>query len=1339
MAEIVEVTPKKTPEIVEVTPERVSDPGKQALAGLSDIGTGIPAVLGLAGGGLQAGYNTLFDKGSFKENFAKAISDEGIDQFLLNAGLKGRSAVNEFLGIAEPISTEDQAARLAASLIPIPGLGVIGGASKLARVGRGVGNVLTPIVKAGPKGNRFNRGFGLRAGAQLGLGGAIDQGIRAVLDDPKHPLAFSKEALAGRLDPIDPAIGGAGQDELVGQASLDTLQEVEQLSLDPKITELTADGFEARRELDKKVQKNAEWEGVKTWLLIAGAAGGAYGGIKWAQRIAAKNAARSAPFGVDDTTEALPEAVTQGTFKYMGETLVDRSRALANSLKKMGHSQENIDHVVADSHIDPFGMAESVLNTGEFGQGFSRTTHALRDLEIEYESLGENKAIFDKAMVAQSERATRGRTGDANLWKATRTTDELEELIAAGEGNKKVLDLMEKFGDVFETHLDYQVFRKMIDPRKAQELKDQFARNGRLTYMPIYKAKGSDLLRGTARLLGFNTNQGKELQVMAEFMARSGDNIDTPIGPVDALRQYTIHSIEAANTNAYRMQALSALSGVDFTTGQLRRVFIDGKGGRNIVGEGAPPRPDHTGRGTTYVGKGAIDDIDELGNAKIQVTAGDPRGASRKFASGSLADIEKQAPDEFITVHHQGELHVFHVPDKGLRAAMELRPQLGAKLAFMNHYKNLFTRFTTGNLSLFAPISHAFSAQQVALATTAREGLGAGFKSIGQGLKASTSLAIDNTAKEAAQFLSYRLATNTGIGKIAPQASEQLRDIFERRFRDSMMNRVGRETGRLSSGLHANSFSGNVADFADSVGSNFAGKYGAKQMGLVWRMWKGWNTAIHEGPAYGAMLKKIGEARNAGQEITPRVMREAVDHSKTVAGDMRRLGGSDLAKAINASVPFSSAMIQSWNALGSAAKHDWQKFAMGAAAMIGAPTVMEMLYSATLGEEYREYYWNTFTTQQRADNMIIFIPGRPPEEAIIIPISPEWGLFRGAVMETMDAIFDFSQVGALKEAGTDQAKVSRNQLWAGIARVLDVPLPPLASAAFTAVGADVRFGLHMEESGDPDTPGAEVSLFRSIPLAKGERITRRSGQAKHAGSTIDTDIVNILQDVFGSAGALYVGVHEAFMAGKRDKLDGGISSGLENAASAFGNGLRKQARWTQPLFGKTLRPNANDEVATLLFNRREALKRLGNDFQSYFSGGQVDRQGIPSIGNQDVPPDDPINFELSGDAKTVLANVSLLDREISGIRGQISKMANATNLGSAREKEKLIDGKTLEIQALKARQLSSILDYEAHASEVLTKRYKRPVRINLGTFRPRPNLPTSSIGQELRKTPQTSQ
>ena len=121
-----------------------------------------------------------------------------------------------------------------------------------------------------------------------------------------------------------------------------------------------------------------------------------------------------------------------------------------------------------------------------------------------------------------------------------------------------------------------------------------------------------------------------------------------------------------------------------------------------------------------------------------------------------------------------------------------------------------------------------------------------------------------------------------------------------------MINRVRGETGRIQSSLQADTFSGSLNDFKHSMGDSFNNAYGPDQIGLVWRMWKGWNDALHEGPAYGAMQKKLGEAikANDGAAPTAKQIREAVDFSKTVAGDMRRLGASDMAKAFNASVPF---------------------------------------------------------------------------------------------------------------------------------------------------------------------------------------------------------------------------------------------------------------------------------------------------------------------------------------------------------------------------------------------------------------------------------------------------
>ena len=170
------------------TNKRVSNPIKQGIAGLTDIVTGLPALAGLAGSGIQAGYNTLTGDKGFKENFASAMTDEGIDQALLDAGVGARESVNEALGIQEPVSTEDQAARLVGSFAPIPGLAAAANAGRLARLARGTFNVLTPAVKTG-------KGFGRRAALQGGIGLGLDQGIRAATDSP---LLFSEEAMTGQ-------------------------------------------------------------------------------------------------------------------------------------------------------------------------------------------------------------------------------------------------------------------------------------------------------------------------------------------------------------------------------------------------------------------------------------------------------------------------------------------------------------------------------------------------------------------------------------------------------------------------------------------------------------------------------------------------------------------------------------------------------------------------------------------------------------------------------------------------------------------------------------------------------------------------------------------------------------------------------------------------------------------------------------------------------------------------------------------------------------------------------------------------------------------------------------
>jgi hypothetical protein len=1366
--------PIDTPELTAAPATRPSDPFKQFLAGITDIGTGAPALAGFATAGVNALYDELFADGpqDLTENFQREAS-EGFAGGALNLAGGLRSDINEFFDIADPVSTEDQIARSLGSFIPIPGLGLVAGGSKLANAARTGFNIATPAVRTG-------KGFGKRAIAQAGIGQGIDQGIRAAIGEP---LLLSDEAIHGT--PTDPKASAA-----------DTMQnsnpnvETEPVSnktgnvveVDP---ETDVPFNETRARVDKMVQEEEE-KGLNTWHLLAIAAGGSYGAAKFAQHMTKVNAARTGSFGAEsadvgplgefagkiDPARLLTEPVQyqreflgvlndgrKGVSQYIKKNIVDRSHALAHPLQAMGHSKSIIDKVVNNSHIDVRGMAQNVLELGTFGQGFKRTTHALRDLDVEIAGLGEARAkIFNQASVAQTELVSGIQAGrsrkflDSSQNKgSTRSTADQKALIKLGRDDKEISKLMDKFSDVYDTHLDYLVHRKYISSEEAARFRSNSSINGKLAHMPLYATKETQFLRNLARFVGVKTTRGKELTVINEFKKRGQDGIDRPMTPSEALRQYTIHTIDAANTNGYQRQALELLSRVRLG-GEAghQRFFLD-KDGTRIFANNSQ---------VSYVGRAPIDDVGDYG--KVTLAGSQHVGLKKgvQFGDDTIDQLKakSQNPDDIMVVHHDGEAHIFHVPDAGVRAALDLNPQLGVGLHFMNHYKTLFTRFTTGNLSVFAPVSHAFSSQQILTNTIAKEGFGAGASSVIHGLKGTKEIFITNASKEVANYLAYRIATNTGIGRVAPKASQMLQSALERRFASSVLNNVRGETGKIASSLQASTFTGSAVDFADSIGPNFVKVFGPSEMGLVWRMWKTWNTAMHEGPAYGAMLRRIGKARNDGDKITPQLIRDAVAESKTVAGDMSRIGASGAAKAFNASIPFSAAMIQSWNTIGSAIKSNPIRFMAGASTVIGVPTVTELVYSATLsrmvGEDgqpltfkdvngrdwtYNDYYWNGFTTQQRSNNFIYFVPGEPPWEAFLMPVSPEWGVFRGATMSAMDAIFGFSQEGNIGDV-QDQGGDSRDQLLASVARVLDIPLPPLVAAGFSKLGIDMRVGFDSHNSTDPDNPGPGIGFAQALPLPGGERVTGRGGQTRFTGGSIDVDTAAMIQDIFGSAGALYVAVHEAFAAGLNLDIDpegvglgGDLSTGLSNAMQAFGNGLQRQTRWTQPLFGKALRPNSNDEIAQDVFARKARLELLKKDFQLYQGDGVIDMNGRPIPGGTAIPPDDPINLELSADAANVEGMVAGFEDEIRQLRKDLTNLGNSPQFDSLRERDEKIDAIHLQISQFRALQLAEYLRYEQRASEILSKRYGRQVTIDLSTFTPRDNLPNTSISRELRK------
>jgi len=614
-----------------------------------------------------------------------------------------------------------------------------------------------------------------------------------------------------------------------------------------------------------------------------------------------------------------------------------------------------------------------------------------------------------------------------------------------------------------------------------------------------------------------------------------------------------------------------------------------------------------------------------------------------------------------------------------------------------------------------------------------------------------------------ANYIAKSIGTSTGFFK----NSHKLQKTLHNRYSNSLLARVRSETGRTTTGI--GSAEQSLKEMADGFGGvipekymdNIVNFYGVRELGVVKQMWKAFNNAANEGPAFGVIQREIGKHIQMGHNPTPKeiaAIRKAVESGKTHAGDMSRRGASTFVQGINATIPFSSAMLQSWNALGSAAKADWKAFAVGAGALIGIPTLSELAYNAGLSQAfpegfkdasgtswtYDDYYWNGYTTQQRADNMIIFIPGQPPWEAFLIPISPEWGLMRAVVMESADAIFNLSQTGAIAEANTSGIKVGRDQGLAALHRVLDLPLPPVLAAGLSWSGTDIRAGFNVNNGENPDAPATSVSFLEAIPIGTGERITGRMGRTKDVNGAIDKKYAAMIKDILGAGGSAYVALHEAINAGTTN-IGGSIGEGLAQGVESLIDSGRRQARYIQPLpwvGGKVFKTNPNEEIASSLHGKRQALFSLSKDMKVLMGGQQqIMVDGKPTDINTVIPTQDPIRQDIAMEADIIKNNIAMVDKKISDLRAEISKLGLATNLGSQRERQDIIDGKNSEIQAWKSQQLGVLHDWEDGISEMLTKKYKRDITVDLGggmgkTIAARPNLDLS--GKALPNLPQTS-
>jgi hypothetical protein len=931
--------------------------------------------------------------------------------------------------------------------------------------------------------------------------------------------------------------------------------------------------------------------------------------------------------------------------------------------------------------------------------------------------------------------------------------DMLSNIVKAADADDAVSALSRKVSKTLDDLLDYRVHMKELDIDDAKALRRRFTigvkDNARLAYIPMINNQGRiGFWERLANLAGIRTRKAEELAYAKELEQRGinfAAGTDHPVLPLSALTRYADNTIEGVNHNTYQHQSLmhwaemrhgkvgdDAHAMVYTTTDDTGKIVkLSGtKNARTI----SKARDEDT---TTpqYLGYKPFDTTNDSLGDWVGF-----KGIHENAATRAFKDVD---PDVVWTMQH-GRLHAWKVPDAGQRASLDLHPALTPGQHFFRHWNNVFKAGTTGPLSAFAPVAHIFSAQQIAANVVGRSNkthlsaVGEGAKSFVEGLKGTWDLLKGGWARDRADYLSQRIADQISRGEMPSAAKLQLRDRLEAAYANSFMLRAQKETGRT-----AGYMGGDTRGFMDSFNeneANFVRHVGVDQANLLWRMWKSWNHAWHEGPAFAQLAKYYGANIRKGMSAKDeaRLLREAADFSKQVAGDMRKVGASESAKWFNAAVPFAPAMIQSWASIGGAIRANPTKFLTGITSLIAAPTAAEMMWNFSMsGEEFEdengrkwthnEYFWKGFNAQQRASTNIVMIPNKPPWEAHQFPVSPEWSLIRGFVLDSLDAILNLSGT-----RGFDDLQPAQWNSVAGLNRVLDVAMPPPMAAAFTAItGKSVRGGFSFDPHGaDEEGEGGDISITTAMPIGTGGRYATRSQE----DGAMDKMWAEIIQDIAGSGGKLSVDIWNAATAGLKDRYDGaGIGLAAQRGAEAFGLGVAQQLKFPSSIFGRTNKLSTMQPTAKRMHRIKENIKVLQDMKRLLTTAGKGNLQGIfRGTGLTNMMNDNAVWNEVA-------ASVSGLNKELQQGNKRISflrKDSNSLGMDGTKTvslKRRMLDANNAELNDIYDSQYAAVKNWEKKFSEFLKRKYKDDsISIDLEGSIPHSRLEGKSLLGRLR-------
>tara|TARA_R110000823_G_C15947160_1_gene501141 strand:- start:131 stop:4534 length:4404 start_codon:yes stop_codon:yes gene_type:complete len=1366
---------------VSETVQQEAKPLRYLAGGALKTATMFPNFLGMIGSAGETAYNAVTsDKPITIDNLGeqyKEASKSGFDATLNKAGDTATKYMADAIGI-DPVATNtvNQIADLVGSFVlPTP-----------AGKGRALEQAFTflaPTVRLGPKGNRLNKDFAVRAGTQLGVGTGLDQGIRSLMDNPDVPLMFSDKALNGTtyvpssqlIDPVD------------------SPTQVQASQLMPPIDNDIGRPDPALVAADKAQQEATDdqlWTkiGITAAVIASGIAGARYVS-KWNKKRLPEQ-----PFGIEPEVPSsslqdakdIIGAVPQGASKFdtvkqkakvAKQLFINRAKItygnqadsdhlMVQLARAKGATEDNIKQLRGQNNVEAAGQINAQINHGIRSDGTvdkipmrsiaqryqrwdtERQGKFLRYVASVAEDMQRTKAVAkDFTTKLTDEKFASLNKGDKRASKAVRDLSKgfksnydiftgqqiTPKLYTFGQLEKGIVQYAQLIGDVRGTasrpkiglfdnnnipvsdgvirqaikegnaDSEFLAVRKYLAEYNKKELLDfknrnvgsaewvdhtirSFERNGVPEYIPRQESvKIPNIFMRAAARLGFGTSEGNVMAQVSNLLKQSTEEaggINSPVGPLNSTYMYSQQLREHTNRSVRQMNWLKEVLDMDFdSTG--RAVFNKGveltKDDLKLraasqkkffvkfpeyIGRISPNDPmNQFGRMNLEFG-GAIPDNPAalslrnkmINDYRTQLISDDPG-----VAQGAMAQIGMLK--DALVVQHKGNFHLFQMTPS-LKSAFDMDHHLLDGLDVFNKASTkLMTVGTTGRLSGFAPHSFIYNASMGSINAALRS-KGGFFKSSSDaiqvwidGVKGASDILVTGLADDFAQLLTHTLKTETGIGSsLDPKMLMSLQKKLAARAKNTMIHDVNSKTGSIgNSSVNVTPTQANITESMSGAVMNIHKGYGLNVLPEFVRIWDHLNGALHEGVAWGATLRRLG---NNTKNKKPNEIRIAQREVADLVGNNTLQGASGLAKRLNAAIPYYSPMIQGLSTLGRAMHSaGTSKTLMKLSVLVGTPVATEILYNTFLepGVKYKdstgrewthgEWYHKGWIPEQRTNNVIIQIPGQNPWEPLVIPMVPELATIKGLYHDILELTFGAANVPGITQEGMFTA----DHLSVGFGRAANIPYPPWIAAAIAGLGVDSRAGLAIE-------PGDGTSIVQSNPLPRPNRNTPNMAQARYEGGEMSEVFKRVIQAATGTIGGMGLKIYEELFAGdETTPLSERLTAVKDTALSS----LASSSRMVGALGGEQVMHSASDRsIVSQVHNKKNALIQWQTTNKDLVGAGGMSGT-LPKQGRTGQQTLDPITQDLAASTAGYQAEVASYYTDISNDTKQINSLAHS--------------------------------------------------------------------------------